>query len=174
MLLHISISSCFLVWQSISINLMFVLQNRWNFFFQNAFGQWQSLFQWTMSEFLTFKNILFAANAVMNLSGFFCVSIDGVSFKRQKSFKTKFFFSFSVIFSLFAYSYRTFLPIRSITHSQILEFLVNTLNKWTVYSQLILKIINIRQYREYYQILENLQFCNLNVRILFFDKKIGM
>lgn len=123
-----------------------------------------------MFEFLSFKNVLLIANAVMNLSGFFCVSIDGESFKRRKSFRNKFYFFISLVFSLAGYSYRTVLPIRSITHSRILEFLVNTLNLMSVYFLFIFKIINILQYREYYRILENLQWCNLIVRLFILPK----
>lgn len=118
-----------------------------------------------MFKLLSFKKILLFANAVMNLSGFLCISIDPNSFKRRKSFWNNLYFIVTIVFSLAAYSFRSVLPIRSITHSHILEVLVNTLNTLMVFSLFIFKVFNIFQYREYQKILENLQSCNLNVRL---------
>lgn len=119
-------------------------------------------------DFLIFKNILLVADGIMNLSRFFCISINPVTFKRKKSFWNKFYFIVSDVFSFIAYSYKTVLPIRSITHFRILEFLVNTLNLLSVYYFLfIFEMINFIQYQGYRNILNNLQRCNIIVRLLF-------
>lgn len=161
--LSISILNWDVIQQSRSINELFF--ERDEFSICSSFSLTSKFIAVNMFKFLSFENILLVANAVMNISGFFCISIDPATFKRRKSFGNNFYFLVTVVFSLAAYSYRSMVPIRSITHSRILETLVNTLNSLAVYSLFILKVFNIFQYRDYRRILENLQWCNLNVRL---------
>lgn len=119
-----------------------------------------------MLNFLSFKKLLLLSNKMATFSGYMCVAIDPETFEQQKPFGNILYFALSFVLSIignFVYS-SSYYPVAEITHSKILEFLVNTLVFLTIYLVCIFKVFNCFIRKKFYLIFKDLQWCNMKVR----------
>lgn len=116
-----------------------------------------------MYKRLSFKNLLILSNIMSNISGYFCIFIDPVTFTRKKSFLGYLYFTLCFAFSLIANTFKAYVPIATITRSGILEFLYNLLNHSTVYFMCVFKVVNLATNKRLFKVFEDLQWCNLKV-----------
>lgn len=117
-------------------------------------------------NFLNFKKLLLLSNKMATFSGYMCVAIDPETFKQRKSFRITAYFALSFALSIagnFIYS-SSYYPVAEITHSKMLEFLVNVLICLTMYLVCIFKVFNCFVRTKFYLIFKDLQWCNKKVR----------
>lgn len=119
-----------------------------------------------MLNFLSFKKLLLLSNKMATFSGYLCVAIDPETFEQRKTFGNMAYFALSFVLSIvgnFVYS-SSYYPVAEITHSKMLEFLVNTLVFLTIYLVCIFKVFNCFIRMKYYLIFKDLHWCNKKVR----------
>lgn len=122
-----------------------------------------------VQKHLSFKNLLILSNATATFSGYFCIYIDPATFTRKKSFTVYFYYILSFAFSIIANAYNAYVPIATITRSDILEFLYNFLNRCSVNFSCGFKVLNFFTYKRFYKTFEDLQWCNIKVIDTSFD-----
>lgn len=113
---------------------------------------------------ISFKNLLLLSNFFVNISGFFCIYINPTTFERGSSRCTYFLYALNFAFSLVAsVAYRAYIPIATITHSEILEVIYNLHNYSSVLFLGMFKVFNFFNHQRFLRILRDLQWCNVQV-----------
>lgn len=119
-----------------------------------------------MRNFVNFEKLLLFSNRLATFSGYMCVTIDSKTFEQRKSLLNMVYFGISFALSVvgnFVYS-GSYYPVAEITHSKILEFLVNALVFSTIYLVCVFKVFNYFVRKKFFLIFKDLQWCNQKVR----------
>lgn len=116
-----------------------------------------------MFKFMEFKKLLLFIYGVAKISGFIFVSIDFDSMKIKQRLCTKVFYVLSFAFSFAAVYYDSDMDVGKVTRSKLMEMGVNVVIRITVYSALLLKVVNTFYDKKFYEIIKKLSWCHSKV-----------
>lgn len=121
-----------------------------------------------MLKFFTFPWLLKFIYQVSRMSGCIYTKIKFHSVQKvthDKSIMNTIIYMLSVGSTLLAFSYDAHIPIAELTHSRLMEVAVNLIVRMSIWFLFVLKIANTLQSRTFFDIISNLQWCELKVFI---------
>lgn len=128
------------------------------------------LFQWEIfcrsRSMFDFNSLLKFIYKVAKLSGFVFISIDFKSkqkLKTKKDFRNIIIFVISFCLSLFSITYDAKFTVMNVTHSKLMEIIINLMVDLLVFSPCLIKIVNVFQRLQFFSIISGLHWTEQKV-----------
>lgn len=115
---------------------------------------------------LRFENLFKFVYFVSKLSGYVFITMDfegRQGLRIRRIFSSLSFLVVSFAFSIFSFSYNSYVPIVEVTQSQLSEFGINLVSRVIAWSPFCLKLLNLMQSGKISQIFVNIEWCDKKV-----------